>query len=363
MLNNKTVAVVIPAYNEEKQISMVLQQIPEFVDRIIVVNDGSSDGTAKAVEELFAETGKTKINNLVNIHHGSLYQKAEQIIEQIRQEEINHFPESNEIHPHVDDRLVLINFAKNCGVGWAISRGYMWTRENKIDCTAVMAGDGQMDPDELLDICKPIVEEGIDYTKGDRLSHPAASIMMPKSRYIGNSILTILTKLASGYWHVTDTQTGYTAISLNALNRIKLHKVYPKYGMPNDMLVKLNISVCTLKEVEIKPVYNIGENSKMKIFKVIPKLSWLLFKSFFKRIWIRYFIRSFHPLFILYHLAFLLIITTIPYGIKIVILAIKGVEVNPLTALAFAFAFISGFQSLLFAMWMDIQDNDRLYKS
>ena len=132
--------------------------------------------------------------------------------------------------------------------------------------------------------------------------------------------------------------------------------------MPNDMLVKLNIAFCTLKEVEIKPVYQVGENSKMKVWKVIPKISWLLIKSFFKRLWIKYLFRDFHPLFLLYNAAFILLVVAIPYAIKILRLAITHTPANPVTVLAFLFLFISGFQSLLFAMWMDIQDNERLYK-
>nr|NQU89949.1 hypothetical protein [Bacteroidota bacterium] len=132
--------------------------------------------------------------------------------------------------------------------------------------------------------------------------------------------------------------------------------------MPNDMLVKLNIAFCTIKEVKIKPVYHIGEKSKMKVIKVIPRISFLLFRLFFERLWIKYLFRDFHPLFLLYHMAFVLMIASIPFAVKILNLVLSGVNANPLTVLAFVFLFISGFQSFLFAMWMDIQDNDRLYK-
>lgn len=259
-------------------------------------------------------------------------------------------------------RIILINQLKNSGVGAAIARGYKWCKDHGIECTAVMAGDGQMDPDELESICKPVIEEGIDYVKGNRLIHRSSWLVIPKVRYLGNSILSILTKVASGYWHVSDTQTGYTAISKSALNSIRLHKIYKNYGMPNDMLVKLNIAFCSLKEVGIKPVYDIGEKTKMKVWKVIPKISWLLFKSFFKRLWVKYLFRDFHPLFLLYNAAFFLLLVSLPYAVKILRLTINEISVNPLTTLAFVFLFISGFQSLLFAMWMDIQDNERLYK-
>ncbi|HUH65749.1 MAG TPA: glycosyltransferase family 2 protein, partial [Syntrophales bacterium] len=260
-------------------------------------------------------------------------------------------------------RIILINNLINGGVGSAIARGYKWCLDHQIFCTAVMAGDGQMDPAELESICRPVVEEGVDYVKGNRLIHRSAWIVVPKTRYIGNSILSILTKIASGYWHVSDTQCGYTAISLNALEGIRIHDIYRSYGMPNDLLVKLNIAHCTAKEVGIKPVYNVGEQSKMRVGRVIPKISWLLLKLFFKRLWIKYLLKDFHPLFLLYHLSFLLGIVAIPYAIKIAdIVLFTHDNVSPLTMLAFGFLFISSFQSLLFAMWMDIQDNERLYK-
>ena len=133
--------------------------------------------------------------------------------------------------------------------------------------------------------------------------------------------------------------------------------------MPNDMLVKLNIAFCTLKEIEIKPVYNVGEKSKMKVTKVILPIMWLLFKSFFKRMWIKYLFRDFHPLFLLYHLGIFLFLAAIPFFIDILVNAFTIGEATPFqTMIIFIFLVISGLQSLFFAMWMDIQDNERLYK-
>jgi glycosyltransferase involved in cell wall biosynthesis len=367
MLNNKTVAVVVPAYNEEKQIRQVLEAMPGFVDRIIVVNDCSEDATAAiALEYINKNNSANPITNKQQVPNSpeNKYNRAEHVLTQRRQADLKFFHASQIVNARPEsDRVILINNLKNCGVGAAIARGYKWCRDNNIDCTAVMAGDAQMDPAELESICLPVINEGVDYVKGNRLIHGSARLVIPKSRYIGNSILSILTKIASGYWHVSDTQTGYTAISLSALGAIKLHNIYKNYGMPNDMLVKLNIAFCTLKEVRIKPVYNIGESSKMRLAKVIPRISWLLIKSFFKRLWIKYLFRDFHPLFLLYHFAFIMGLCSIPYAIKIISLVLAGEAVSPLTMLAFVFLFTGGFQSLMFAMWMDIQDNERLYKS
>lgn len=361
MINNKTIAVVVPCFNEESQIQMVIDTMPDFVDRIVVVNDFSVDQTEAIVKYL--------INNKVYISRTEIkpkrvvpnpFNKAEQVLEKVNDEEIKFYtPQKTE---ESKSKIVLINHLQNGGVGAAIASGYKWCKDNQIDCTAVMAGDGQMDPNELDSICRPIIEENIDYVKGNRLIHRSALLVIPKIRYFGNSILSILTKLASGYWHVSDTQTGYTAISNKALNAVRIHKIYKSYGMPNDLLVKLNIAFCTIREVEIKPVYNVGEQSKMKILKVIPRVSFLLISSFFKRLWGKYLFRDFHPLFLLYNMSFILFGLSIPFTVKIIKIIIAGNDLNPFTFLAFLFLFITAFQAFLFAMWMDIQDNERLQK-
>jgi len=366
MLSNKTVAVVVPAYNEEKQIARVIQSMPAFVDRIVIVNDCSKDKMADVVVDCIRNdrSEKQSIKSLHTIEHNfDAYNRAEEVLLKQSKEEIRFFNPHEIVNANTDtDRVILINHTRNGGVGAAIATGYKWCKDHNIDCTAVMAGDGQMDPAELESICRPVTDEKVDYVKGNRLIHRSAWLVIPKVRYFGNSILSILTKMASGYWRVSDTQTGYTAISKAALNSIRLHDIYRTYGMPNDMLVKLNIAMCTLREVEIKPVYNVGEESKMKVFKVIPRISWLLFKSFFKRLWIKYLFRDFHPLFLLYNFSILLGIVWLPYLVKVIRLTLSGHNLSFETLFAFTFFSIIAFQSFMFAMWMDIQDNERLYK-
>lgn len=366
MLNKKTIAVVVPAYNEESQIGMTIKTIPAFVDKIIIVNDCSNDKTADIVKSFWdtdLNTGLELSNTTLTQIEGRFHRSG-RVLQQQAIEELDLFlPSKVENKNPEKERVILITQLKTGGVGSAIARGYKWCKDYGIECTAVMAGDGQMDPDELGSICNPVVLDNIDYVKGNRLIHRSALLVIPKVRYFGNSVLSILTKLASGYWHVSDTQTGYTAIGKKALNSIRIYNIYKGYGMPNDMLVKLNIAMCTLKEIEIKPIYDIGELSKMKIWKVIPRISWLLFKSFFKRLWLKYFFRDFHPLFILYHISFIVGIVSLPLLYKAIKLIFLGKEINPVTLLALGFLLISGLQSLLFAMWMDIQDNERLYKN
>lgn len=362
MLKNKTIAVVVPAYNEEKQIGMVIESMPEFVDRIVIVNDCSKDNTAKVVKG-YIEKDKSQITDLN--HRAKVipnrYNYAEVVVENMEKEEKSYFVPS-EIESSTNSRIVLINHLENGSVGAAMATGYKWCLDNNIDCTGLMGGDGQMDPEELESICMPVVKGEVDYVKGNRLKHRSASLVIPKVRFFGNSILSLLTKIASGYWQVSDTQTGYTAISLEALKGIKLYTIYKSYGCPNDMLVKLNIANFTIKEVPIKPVYHVGEESKMKIFKVIPRVSWLLFKLFWLRLYKKYLFRDFHPLFLLYHLSFTLLIINLPYLIAVFNDLIGGQKISTNSLIAFMFLSIAGFQSLFFAMWMDMMDNQRLQK-
>ncbi|MBL8011647.1 MAG: glycosyltransferase family 2 protein [Flavobacteriales bacterium] len=365
MLKGKTVAVVVPCYNEESQIGLVIDTMPDFVDRIVVVNDCSPDRTAEVVKELIARDRANREGKRIPPYtvERTRWNEAELVLQEESEREMAHYVPSEVVNEHPEtDRIILINNLKNGGVGAGIARGYKWCQDHAIACTAVMAGDGQMDPHELESICLPVIEEGIDYVKGNRLIHRSAWLVIPRVRFFGNSILSILTKLASGYWRVSDTQTGYTAIGLRAMQAIKLHKIYRSYGMPNDMLVKLNIAQCTLREVEIKPVYRVGEQSKMKVMKVIPRVSRLLIKSFFIRLWRKYLFKDFHPLFIFYNYAFVAGLIALPYLWKIGKAFVTGTTVNTEPLIAFLFLATSSFQALIFAMWMDMQDNERLYR-
>lgn len=365
MLSGKTIAVTVPAYNEESQIGMVIQTMPDFVDRIVIVNDGSNDKTAEVVKK-YIEMDRSKpieIKRQKLELEENIYNKADIVLHEIREAEEVKYPQHEIFNNNDLDRIVLITEV-NSGVGAAIAMGYKWCRDHAIDCTAVMAGDGQMDPDELESIVSPVIGRGIDYVKGNRLSHPAAKVIVPQIRYFGNNVLSLMTKIASGYWSVSDTQTGYTAISLGALNKIELYDIYHSYGCPNDILVKLNIARCTLLEIPIKPIYNVGEKSKMKIMKVVPRISWLLIKCFFKRLWNKYLVDSFHPLFLMYVFGMIMGLLNVPVVIKLIIdVLVLGGNVPVGWYITFLLLTLFSFQSISFAMWMDMQDNAKLEKT
>lgn len=314
MYVQRKIAVVVPAYNEEKLIDQTLNSIPPLVDKIIVVDDTSTDNTAEIVKK-----------------------KAKE-----------------------DQRICFLEHEANQGVGGAIATGYMKARDLKIDVTVVMAGDAQMDPRDLIHIIEPVANGSADYAKGNRLFYGDAWNMIPRYRYLGNSFLSLLTKIASGYWHIADSQSGYTAISLVALQRINLEKIYKRYGVPNDLLIKLNLHDFRVRDVHVRPVYNVGERSGIRLMRVIPMISWILFKGFWQRLFFKYVIKDFHPLIFFYLLSFSLLSASVPLTIRLFyIWAVTG-DMPDMTALALVFTGISGLQTLFFGMWFDMEYNKHL---
>ncbi|MEO0565708.1 MAG: glycosyltransferase, partial [Chloroflexota bacterium] len=254
------------------------------------------------------------------------------------------------------DRVNAIHHEVNRGVGGAISTGYVWARDNDMDVAVVMAGDNQMDPDDLPDILDPVVEDRADYSKGNRLITGEAWETIPRVRYLGNAALSFLTKIASGYWHVADSQTGYTALNKRALKLLPIEDIYPRYGMPNDFLVTLNIYNMRVVDVPVRPVYA-DERSDLKISKVLFTLSRLLLRLFFKRMAQKYIIRDFHPLVLFYTLGIFSLLLSFGFGLRALIGFFVTGDMPPISFLSFIFTTISGTQFVLFGMLFDMEAN------
>jgi glycosyltransferase involved in cell wall biosynthesis len=312
MLEGKSLAVVVPAYDEEQLVATTIRGIPDFVDRIVVVDDASRDGTAAAARGVG------------------------------------------------DARVDVVVHERNAGVGAAIVTGYRRAVADGAEVVCVMAADNQMDPDDLEQIALPVARGEIDYAKANRLVSGQAWQVIPRSRYLGNATLSFLTKIASGYWHVADSQSGYTAASREILEQLDLERIYPRYGFPNDMLVHLNVWNARVRDVTARPVYNVGEKSGIKIRKVVPSISWLLLKGFFWRMREKYVIRDFHPLVFFYVLGFLMTVLGLALGIVEVVLRFMGNEVSVGTVVLVALLLIFGSQFTLFAMWFDMESNKDL---
>lgn len=312
MLEGKRVAVVVPAHDEERLIATTLGGIPGFVDRIIVVDDGSTDATTERVRSFG------------------------------------------------DARVELIVHERNRGVGAAIVTGYKRALDEDIDVICVMAGDNQMDPEDLEALARPVARGEVDYAKANRLFTGQAWELMPRTRYLGNAVLSMLTKIASGYWHVADSQSGYAAIGKDTLALLDLDRVYTYYGFPNDLLVHLNVVNARVRDFPSRPVYGVGERSGIRYHKVAPRISWLLIKAFFWRLREKYIIRDFHPLVFFYAFGFLATLTGLVLGIVEIAYRIAGNAVSVGTVVLIALLLISGSQFTLFAMWFDMESNKDL---
>ncbi|MBA3347457.1 MAG: glycosyltransferase family 2 protein [Actinobacteria bacterium] len=312
MVDGKRVAVVVPAHDEERLISTTVAGIPGFVDRIIVVDDASTDATRERVREL------------------------------------------------ADERVHLVERERNGGVGAAIVTGYQAALAEGADVTCVMAADNQMDPADLLTLVEPVARGEVDYAKANRLVSGEAWKLIPRTRYLGNAVLSLLTKIASGYWHVADSQTGYTAIARPVLAQLDLDRIYRGYGFPNDMLVHLNVWNARVRDFPSRPVYGVGERSGIRLRRVIPRISWLLVKGFFWRLREKYVIRDFHPLVFFYGLGLLMTLAGLVLGVVEVVLRLMGNEITTPTIVLVALLLISGSQFTLFAMWFDMESNKDL---
>jgi glycosyltransferase involved in cell wall biosynthesis len=312
MLEGKRVAVVVPAHDEQELIATTLAGIPGFVDRVYVVDDGSRDATVDRARAVG------------------------------------------------DPRVEVVAHERNRGVGAAIVTGYKRALADGMDVTAVMAADNQMDPGDLGTIALPVVRGDVDYAKANRLVTGEAWKLIPRARYLGNAVLSLFTKIASGYWHVADSQSGYTAISKQMLDVLDLDRIYTGYGFPNDILVHLNVWSARVRDFPSRPIYGVGERSGIRYRKVVPRISWLLVKGFFWRLREKYVIRDFHPLVFFYAFGFLATLAGLVLGVIEIAYRIAGNDVSVGTVVLIALLLISGSQFTLFAMWFDMESNKDL---
>jgi glycosyltransferase involved in cell wall biosynthesis len=314
VIEGKSVAVVIPAYEEEQLLPATLGGIPELVDRIYVVDDGSRDGTVGRARAA-AET---------------------------------------------DARITVIARDRNGGVGAAVVTGYRRALEDGADVTVVMNADNQMDPEDLTGLVLPVARGEVDYAKANRLFTGQAWQLIPHSRYLGNAVLSLWTKIASGYWHVADAQSGYTAIGRRMLELLDLDHLYPRYGFPNDMLVHLNVWNARVRDVPSRPIYGVGERSGIRLRKVIPAISWLLFKGFWWRLWQKYVIRDFHPLVFFYVFGLFALVVGFGLGVYQIVIKAIGYAATAGVVVLVALLLLFGLLFTLFAMWFDMESNKDL---
>jgi glycosyltransferase involved in cell wall biosynthesis len=304
------VGVVVPAYREERGIAEVITTMPSWVDHVIVVDDCSPDATSARVREV------------------------------------------------ADDRVLLVRHERNQGVGGAILTGHRHALELGCDLIAVMAGDGQMDPAELPRLLQPLVDGGAGFAKANRFFSVTSMSGMPRLRVFGNVVLTILNKAASGYWHLVDPQNGYTAMTAESLRKVPLDRVARRYEFQNDMLIWLAINEVPAVDVPVPARYR-DEVSGIRYSRVIPRMLWLFFRGFWRRMWLRYVLWSFHPVALLVFAGIPLLVFGLAVGAFAVVQSLGTASATAGTVLLAVTPALTGIYMLIQAMILDVEASPR----
>ena len=314
MHRGKKIALTIPARNEERLIGPTLESVPETIDRVYVVDDGSTDSTREIVEKYTA----------------------------------------------IDPRVELLSHDGNKGVGQAIITGYERSSQDGYDITVVVGGDNQMPLEQVEDLLDPIVDGQVDYTKGNRFLLADEGLEdMPWTRMIGNALISIMTKMASGYYKIFDVVDGYTAITRRAINLVNWDKAWKGYGYPMDFLVRLNAYGLKVRDVPRRAIYLEGERqSRIKGFPYAVRVAPMLVRGFFWRLFTRYLVRDFHPLFFFYLFGLILVPLGVLYGGYLIYLQWSGQGVSGPRSVVCALMIIMGIQFQLFAMLYDMQESE-----
>lgn len=312
MYKGQSVALVIPAYNEERLIKPTLAEVPEAIDRIYVVDDASTDNMPCVVQACASQ----------------------------------------------DDRIVLVRHDKNMGPGKGVITGYLRASADNYDLAVVIGGDWQMDLADLPSFLDPLINGKSDYTKGNRFMMDGNAFAdMPRSRLIGNTLISLLTKVASGYFKVFDAVDGYTAITKEAIDRVNWDKAWGGYGYPMDFLVQLNIRGLRVMDVPRRAIYREGERqSQIKPVRYTLRVSPLLLRGFLRRLWQKHVLSDFHPLVFLYAIGVMFTPLGLVLGLGLILSRLVGPGVSGATAIATATFLNIGFQSLFFAMMFDMQE-------
>jgi glycosyltransferase involved in cell wall biosynthesis len=308
IFNQFNIGVVVPAYNEERLLPDTISGIPDYVTRIYIIDDGSTDNTPEIIKTI------------------------------------------------KDLRVKSVRHETNKGVGASIITGYKMALQDEMDIVAVMAGDNQMDPVELPKLLMPIIEDRADYTKGNRLISREYMAGMSLWRTVGNSLLTMITKIGSGYWNIMDPQNGYTAISRQALETINLDSIYQYYGYCNDLLIKLNAFGMRTLDVVMPARYG-SERSHIRYGKYILKVAPMIFRGFLWRLKTKYIVLSFHPLVFFYSASMIMVPFGVLFSLWILASKILHRPVSDNYPLLAVFITLMGVQLLLFAMLFDMQED------
>jgi glycosyltransferase involved in cell wall biosynthesis len=328
MYKDKSVGVVVTAYDEDAFVGRVIETVPSFVDRIYAVDDASPDDCWEVIQRT-AE----RINDAAE-------------------------PERAIADGGDGRRVVPIRHEENRGYGGAVKTGYERAVGDGLDVVAVMNGDGQMDPAILERIVDPVATGEADYAKGNRLLTPEDRASMSTFRFVGNAMLTGLSKFAAGYWTISDPQNGYTAISREAIETLDFEAITDEYGFLNHLLTHLNVNEFRVADVPMTAVYG-DETSSIGYSSFIQFVSMLLLRSFLWRLKTRYVVRTFHPAVVFYGAGATGLVGGLLGLVGSLGRRLRGTE-SFTAAVASFVAFLVGTVALGIAIWLDAEENAHL---
>jgi dolichol-phosphate mannosyltransferase len=245
---NKSIAVAIPYYNAANQIEKVIAGLPDFIDAIIIIND-------KSYEPLPLELIKKKYD-----------------------------PKT---------QLVFLENEINLGVGGATKKGFQYAIDHGFDIVIKVDADNQMDTSYLEKMLKPIINEKVKMTKGNRFRDTKSIKNMPIVRRIGNLTLSFLTKAATGYWHNFDPTNGFIAVKVSVLRKIDFSNLSNRYFFETSLIAELYFTGAKIKDIAMPAIYG-DEKSNMEVWKMPVIFLANLIKILFKRIIKKYFLFDFN---------------------------------------------------------------------
>lgn len=314
MYRNKSIAVVVPCYNEEKLVKKTIDTLPAEVDHIIAVNDASSD---KTLEKLKAIAKSNK-------------------------------------------KVVVLDNEKNGGIGYSLMRGYAYAIDKTdADAIGIVAGDAQCDPDYIKPMLDVLFDEKLDYVKANRFFHRDALKAMPTYRKVGNIFISLLTKFSTGYYSISDTQNGYGFFSRSILQKVNYDFVKERYDYENTMLVALSIAGAKLKDHPVPAIYG-DETSTIKFLPTAMRALRAVWVGFWQRIYYKYILYSFHPIALFLLSGLLLLLGGVFAGIVVALdRIINGASPSTGTVMLVALPLLVGFQLLLTAITMDMNNEGK----
>jgi glycosyltransferase involved in cell wall biosynthesis len=307
------VGVSIPAYNEEKLIGKTVASMPEFVDCIVITNDGSKDRTLEVLTEL-AET---------------------------------------------DKRVVVLDNDKNRGVGYTVIRGLKENLEQGMDLIAVMAADAQCDPTYLSKMADTVLDEKVDYCKANRFMNLTALKAMSRFRRTGNIFITILNKFATGYYSVFDSQNGYGVFTRDILERMPFELIGERYDYENTMLIAMSVIDGRVKDHPVPAIYG-EETSTIPLVPTMYRALKVLTAGFWRRMYYKYVIFDFHPIALFLFTGIPLMVFGTLFGLVLAYLRIfHGDSPSTGTVMLSVMPFLVGFQLALTAIILDVNHEKR----